>query len=84
MSEYAIRIDAESDEYAVTMVKAVAPSWRDVWAIVRGRYEPKVRKVKSATAAGMDRALKEVWSSPLLEEQIHEGSMAYFVDLRPE
>lgn len=69
-----MRIDAESDEYEVVSVVAVKPSWRDVWAILRGRYEPKVRKVKRLTPAGVNRVIKDVWSHPRLTEQLYAGS----------
>jgi hypothetical protein len=68
-----IRIDAESDEYEVTSVVPVPPSWRDVWAILRGRYEAKVKKVKRLTSKGMHRELKRVWTADTLYEDLYRG-----------
>jgi hypothetical protein len=66
----------ESDKYEITVVEAVKPTWRDVWAIVRGRYEPKVRKRRQITVLGMEKALKEVWTADNFAEQLYayEGS----------
>lgn len=72
-----IRLDNESDEYQAVSVVAVAPTWRDVWAILRGRYKPRVYKRYAITTAGAARVMKQVYnrdslsalhdSNPLLE-----------------
>ena len=58
-----IRIDSESDEYEVTTVEPIPPRKRDWWAVLRGRYTPKVKKVKRLTVKGMNRALKQTWTA---------------------
>lgn len=54
------RIRLDGDRYEVTYVVAVTPTRRDVWAILRGRYEPKVQTTGVPTQAGIDRA----WRGP--------------------
>jgi hypothetical protein len=54
-------------EDEVTSVEAVPPTWRDVWAILRGTYRPKVRVVSRLTVAGTAKMLKEVWGEPVRE-----------------
>lgn len=69
-----IRLDTESDKYEVTSVIGVAPTWRDVWAIIRGRYQPLVRRRKVMTSAGANRVLKEVWADKKFEDQLNGPS----------
>ena len=65
-----IRLAAESDEDNDVFVVAVAPSWRDVWAILRGRYVPRVVRVSRATPAAIRRTVREVWTAPRVREQL--------------
>lgn len=64
-SKPSILLVAESDEFEATTVEAVPPTWRDVWAILRGRYEPRVRRVKRLTLRGTDRLMKQAYGEPL-------------------
>lgn len=65
------RIDAESDEYVDILVVAVKPTWRDVWAILRGRYRPKVVRRERLTPAGLLRALKQAWTGSRVGEALY-------------
>lgn len=67
-----VRLASESDRYKVTSVVAVGPTWRDVWAILRGRYRPLVVKRRRMTVAGMNREIKKVWSTGAVEGQFAE------------
>jgi hypothetical protein len=48
----------ERTEEFVRIAEAVPPTWRDVWAILRGTYRPEIRVVRQLTAAGLDAVLK--------------------------
>jgi hypothetical protein len=58
---------AESDEYTHVEYVAQRPRRRDFWRVLIGRYEPQVRRVKRLTLKGYDRALREVWTQPMVE-----------------
>jgi hypothetical protein len=51
----------ERTEEFVRIAEAVPPTWRDVWAILRGTYRPEIRVVRQLTAVGMDAALEKAW-----------------------
>lgn len=57
-----------------TVIKAQVPTWRDVWAILRGRYAPKVIVSRKLTVAGVSRVIKRAWSKPRLEKQMKNSS----------
>jgi hypothetical protein len=48
MSEEAVSVilESESSDLWNVHVVAVKPTWRDVWAILRGSYVPRVRRVR--------------------------------------
>lgn len=66
-----IRIAAESDEDHNVFVVAVKPTWRDVPAILRGRYVPRVERIRRATPQGVCRAVSEIWTAPKVREQLY-------------
>jgi hypothetical protein len=77
-----IRLDAESDEFEEVHVVAIAPRRRDIWAILRGRYVPLVRRRRTSTVAGLARAAKQAFTrealgldepNPLLEALRRQG-----------
>jgi hypothetical protein len=51
----------------VRIAEAVPPTWRDVWAILRGTYRPEIRVVRRLTLAGFDAVLKDVWDDRIRE-----------------
>jgi hypothetical protein len=51
----------------VRIAEAVPPTWRDVWAILRGTYRPEIRVVQRLTLAGFDAVLKDVWDDRIRE-----------------
>jgi hypothetical protein len=51
----------ERTEEFVRIAEAVPPTWRDVWAILRGTYRPEIRVVQRPTLAAFDAVLKDVW-----------------------
>ena len=55
-----------STKYEDFIVEPVPPTWRDCWAIIRGRYVPTLRTRKRITMAGTDRVLKQVWTADAL------------------
>lgn len=57
-----IRLADESNEYEAVGVVAVKPTWRDVWAILRGTYQPMVTRRKAITTAGAAKVMKETWT----------------------
>lgn len=68
-----LRLD-ESDEYVTVSVEAIPPTWRDLWAILRGRYRPALKVVRRLTVKGIDRELKAAWTTPKLMEQMYKDS----------
>lgn len=72
-----------SNRAKTTSVVAVAPARRDIWAILRGRYVPKVRVVSQVTAAGYDKVMRDAYADlPTLLERIYTDSpfRKYFHD----
>lgn len=76
MTEFhdSIVLEHESDEYRVTSVVAVTPTWRDLWAILRGRYRPKVFRQCAITVLGASRIMEEHYT-PQLRETMHQPSL---------
>lgn len=52
-------------------IEAVPPTWRDFWAIFRGRYVARVRVREIMTLAATDLMFREVYTSDRLEEQLY-------------
>lgn len=71
-----IMVKDESSEYQVTSVVAVTPTWRDVWAILRKRYKPKVKWMSTITMAGADKLLKEHFTEQV-NEALHQKQVIF-------
>jgi hypothetical protein len=80
-----ILIPAESNDYVRVVVEAVPPrGWRDAWRVLRGTYQPLVRRRRTATFAGVQKALKEVWCNDELIEQLRSPVLHAFLTDSPE
>ncbi len=55
-------------------IRSVKPTWRDVWAILRGRYQPKIIIGLGITPQQLDRILKETWTGGDLDKELNAGS----------
>lgn len=66
--------DVESDEWTRVGYAADAPRKRDFWKVIRGKWQPEVRRVERLTVAGLNRTLKEVWSAEALKEQMFDSN----------
>lgn len=73
------KVEALSDEYEITYVVPVAPTRRDLWKILRGKYKPQVKEGKTLTWKGMNRVLKEVWTDPALIAQLRGPGLHGFL-----
>jgi hypothetical protein len=62
----------ESDKWRSISVRAVAPTWRDVWAILRGCYQPKVQRTVAYTAAYYSGVIADVWTSDRIKAQFYD------------
>ena len=62
---------ATVESLCAVRIEAMPPTWRDFWAIFRGRYVARVRVREIMTLAATDLMLKEIWTSDRLEEQLH-------------
>ena len=67
------RIDAESDEFHVVVVEAVAPRRRDWWRVLRGTYTPTLARRERLTVKGMDRVIRGVWSEAALTRDLDDS-----------
>jgi hypothetical protein len=61
------RVVIERTREFVRVAEAVPPTWRDVWAILRGTYRPEIRVVQRPTLAGYATVLKDVWDDRIRE-----------------
>jgi hypothetical protein len=73
MSEW-IRSEAESTKYEDVLYRAVKPRKRDFWKVLSGTYTPQVERVERVTVAGVNKVLKEVWTSKPMQEQLYRDS----------
>lgn len=64
---------ATAESLSPLIVEPVPPTWRDLWAILRKRYEPKLRVRLQMGVAAMDFILAETWTNESLEEQLHSS-----------
>lgn len=67
-----IGLDAESTEETFVFVEALAPTWRDVPAILLGRYRPLVVRRSRMTLAAISRTIKGTWTSEAVHEQLYD------------
>lgn len=67
-----IGLAAESTEDLDVWVEAVAPTWRDVPAILLGRYRPLVVRGKAMTASAMIKTIAEAWTGKAVREQLYD------------
>jgi hypothetical protein len=71
-----ILLKDETDEYQVTSVVAVPPTWRDIWSILRGRYKAKVQRRGAITTAGAGKVLKETFT-PDIRDALNQKSLLF-------
>lgn len=74
------RLVAESDEYQHAWVEAVAPTWRDVWKIVRGRYTPALVRRSRMTMKGADKVIREVWTDEKMSALYTDSPLLKFFE----
>lgn len=67
-----IGLAAESTEDLDVWVEAVAPTWRDVPAILLGHYRPLVVRRSRMTLAAISRTIRETWTSEAVHEQLYD------------
>ena len=65
---------ATAESLCGVTIEPVVPTWRDWWAILRGRYEPRVRVREVMTLAAYDFILRETYTTESLEEVLYAES----------
>lgn len=60
--------------YFELIVESIPPTWRDLWAILRGRYEPRLHVYELLDVRGINACLKDVWTKDRLEPQLNQRS----------
>ena len=59
------------------VVEAEPPTWRDLWAILRKRYRPRLKVSIRLSMEGTNRVLKDVWTAPRIEKQLADSTLLF-------
>ena len=65
---------ATAESLSGLVVESVPPTWRDLWAILRNRYQPRLRVRFTTNGEVFTFHLKRVWNRDALENQLYADS----------
>lgn len=63
-------------------IEPIPPTWRDLWAILRGRYQPRLRVVGVLNVQATDYTLRKVWTGDRLESMLADSPPLTRIDGR--
>lgn len=67
----------ERNKKYITYVEAEKPTWRNIWAILRGRHQPQLVMHRVLTTHGASEMMKENYTKPI-RDYLNQASVFRF------